>query len=226
MTQAILLFGDNRLHRGKLLSASAIVTDPPYGIAYAVNERRFPSRCAYLKGSTNTTTSAQPGIVGDDQLFDPAPWLNSARVAFCGANHFADKLPLGRWLVWDKRRESKPDAHSDAELIWLSGDHTEALRVHRQKWRGIIREGEENCSRSKKLHPNQKPVALLDVIFDKLGLKPEDTVADPYMGSGSTAVAALRRGMNFVGCEIDACHFETAYQRLRAEFGAGRVAVA
>ncbi|MFI5091159.1 MAG: DNA methyltransferase, partial [Terriglobales bacterium] len=137
--------------------------------------------------------------------------------AFFGAQHFSDRLPVGRWLVWDKRRESAQDSHSDCDLVWMTGDSREAMRVHRQKWRGVVREGEENASRSKKLHPNQKPVALMAAIIKRLGLRPGQVVADPFMGSGSTGVAAMRAGLGFIGCEIDKAHFDVASVRLDAE---------
>lgn len=127
-----------------------------------------------------------------------------------GANHF-DGL-RGHWVVWDKRRESRPDNHSDCEMIGTNIPGAD--RIHRQKWRGVVREGEENCTNSVKLHPNQKPVALLQYLLEQLGAVPGDMVLDPFMGSGSTGVAALRAEMSFVGVEIDARHFETALDRI------------
>lgn len=200
---------------------SVLLSDPPYGVNYAVN-----ARTGTALGGMETVTEAKPPIAGDAADFDPTPFLAAAsRVALFGAQHFSEKLPRGRWLVWDKRRDGKPDDHSDGELIWMTGDSRRALRIHRQKWRGIIREGEENCSRSRKLHPNQKPVALIDIILDHLEITSEDVVLDPFMGSGSTGVAALRRGARFVGIEIDPAHFTTAHARLVSEFGPQAVAV-
>lgn len=192
-----------------------VITDPPYGIDYRVNERPIADR-AGLKATASTSTLARAAVVGDDVPFDPRPWL-AERAAFFGAQHFHSRLPPGRWLVWDKRVTSKSDDHSDADLVWLTGNSREAMRVHRQLWRGVCRAGEENCSRSKKLHPNQKPVALIERIFDMLQVAPGDTVFDPYMGSGSVGVVALRRGVEFVGCEIDEGHYRTAVERLKRE---------
>ena len=47
----------------------------------------------------------------------------------------------------------------DGELAWTNVPGV--LRIHRQVWRGMIREGEENLVHGRKLHPAQKPVALL-----------------------------------------------------------------
>lgn len=100
-------------------------------------------------------------------------------------------------------------------MVWTN--RPGADRMHRQLWRGICRAGEENLSRSRKLHTNQKPVALLDFIFDQIGVAEGDVVIDPYMGSGSTGVVALRRGLRFIGIEIDANHYAVAKERLLRE---------
>lgn len=198
-----------------MLAAEAIVADPPYGIGYRVNAR--PPRGAKLKGIAETATAPVALIHGDDTPFDPRPWLAARKIALFGANHFHARLPVGgKWIVWDKRRELKPNSHSDAELIWTNVPGAD--RIHRQLWSGIVREGEENCSRSRKLHPNQKPVALLAFILRQLGVTPGQTIADPFMGSGSTGIAALRAGCRFVGCEIDQRHYATAVARIKAEF--------
>ena len=48
----------------------------------------------------------------------------------------------------------------------------------------------------------------------KLALPPGSTICDPYMGSGSTGVAALKMGFKFVGFELEPLYFETACRRL------------
>lgn len=190
-----------------------LVTDPPYGIGYKVNSR--PPRDT---GLLPHPTLPQEPIHGDSEAFDPSHLMGRfSRMAIFGGNHM-DGLPAGgRTIIWDKRRDSKPDSHSDCEICWTNVPGAD--RIHRQKWRGMIREGEENLSRSRKLHRNQKPVALLDFVFDQIGVQRGQIVVDPYMGSGSTGVVAIRRGNPFVGIEIDPHHFEVAVDRLRAEFG-------
>lgn len=217
---ATLILGDCLDHVPTLIAqAGILMTDPPYGNGYKVNAR--PRKCGTgLIAIEATATESKDAIHGDDREFDPRPWLMARRLAFFGANHFAHRLPRAdRWVVWDKRGDMKPDDHSDGEMVWIKiGERKQqALRIHRQKWRGVVREGEENCSRSRKLHPNQKPVALLGYLLDLMGAQSDETVVDPYMGSGSTAVAALRMGCRFVGCEIDPAHYETACRRVAAE---------
>jgi site-specific DNA-methyltransferase (adenine-specific) len=213
--RATLYLGDCRDVLSSFGDAVGIF-DPPYGIGYKVNSRA-PRPATRLKAIKATETLPVAQIIGDGEPFDPVPWLGFKKIAIFGAHHFSNRLPLGRWLVWDKRRESPPDDHSDGDLIWLSGDHRLATRIHRQLWRGLVREGEENPSRQLKQHPNQKPVSLLLRIMEMLSVAPGETVADPYMGSASTGVAALRFGCRFVGAEIDPVHFSTACRRVERE---------
>lgn len=62
-------------------------------------------------------------------------------------------------------------------------------------------------------HPTQKPVALMEH-FIKLLSNPGDTVLDPFMGSGSTGVAALNAKRNFIGIELNEEYFNLAYKRI------------
>jgi site-specific DNA-methyltransferase (adenine-specific) len=65
-------------------------------------------------------------------------------------------------------------------------------------------------------HPTQKPIALLDRVLAASAEK-GDLVLDPFSGSGTTGVAALRAGCRFLGVERDPEHVELATRRLRAE---------
>jgi len=215
ITEGVTLYlGDWRDWLPEVSNAAAIVTDQPYGMNYKINARSWNNEG--LDGLKPFQMKKRAGIIGDDKPFDPAPFLIFPKVAFFGANKCAHVLPAGgRWIVWDKRRDSTPDDHSDCELIWTNVPGAD--RIHRQKWRGIVREGEENTARSRKLHPNQKPVALMTFVLEQIGAKPGDLIVDPFMGSGSTGIAAARMGMRFAGIELDPAHFETARTRFAAE---------
>ncbi len=70
-----------------------------------------------------------------------------------------------------------------------------------------------NISGKKKLHPTEKPVDLLKVLISNSS-KINQTVLDPFMGSGSTGVAAMNLNRKFVGIEIDSKYFTIAQGRL------------
>jgi site-specific DNA-methyltransferase (adenine-specific)/modification methylase len=63
------------------------------------------------------------------------------------------------------------------------------------------------------LHPTQKPLSILKRLIETSS-KPGDIVLDPFMGVGSTALAAKMLGRHFLGCEIDATYFRVAQERL------------
>jgi site-specific DNA-methyltransferase (adenine-specific) len=65
-------------------------------------------------------------------------------------------------------------------------------------------------------HPTVKPVRLM-AHFIGLHTRPCDLVLDPFMGSATTAVAALRGGRRFLGVECDQGHFDHAVRRIEAE---------
>lgn len=138
--------------------SSAIISDVPYGINAGFD--RKGKRNSSLASRVNVSRN-WGSITGDNQPFDPAWLLHFAIVALFGANHYLDRLPPNprpnswKWLMWDKRNGSPSDNNSDGEMIWTN--QTGALRIHSQKWRGIVREGVENLSRSRNciLHKNQ-----------------------------------------------------------------------
>ena len=73
----------------------------------------------------------------------------------------------------------------------------------------------QSMAKNGRLHPNEKPVALLKRLILKC---PPGTVLDPFMGSGSTGVACAQLGRSFVGIEIEPKYFEIACQRIRKAY--------
>jgi site-specific DNA-methyltransferase (adenine-specific)/modification methylase len=110
----------------------------------------------------------------------------------------------------------KPDDASDCELIWTSSP--KPTRIFRHLWKGLVREGEENISVQPKLHPNQKPVALMEWLLGYLEIPVGAIVLDPFMGSGSTGLACVRTGRRFIGIEVDPAYCEVARRRLDRPF--------
>lgn len=187
-------------------AVDAIISDAPYGIAHRRGKARNRG-----KGITLGTL----GIIGDDAPFDPAPWLGFPIVVLFGANWFADKLPPGRWLIWDKQEHGGSGDFSEAEIAWCNRGR--ALKIFRHMWLGVQRASEVGMPQ---LHPMQKPVKLMEWIMDTAGVPRGATVLDPYMGSGTTGVACARTGRHFIGIERDAEHFSTAQRRIADAYAA------
>lgn len=211
---AILYQGDCLELLQELPKADALITDPPYGMKTNTMNKSSGRGKNMANGFRYVEAKDYGVLAGDDKPFDPAPWLGFRKAILWGGNHFCSRLPdASKWLVWDKREETSPDDNADVELAWtnLGG----AARMHRQLWRGICRRGEENISLGvERVHPTQKPVALMQWCVDQCKLKPRSTILDPFMGSGTTGVAAVRAGHDFVGVELEQRYFEIACERI------------
>jgi len=189
------------------IEADAVISDPPYGIAFQ------HSGGGKGKGGGRWIAKKQP-IHGDDLPFDPQPWLNYPVVVLWGADHYAQALPYGGWLVWDKLggREDFGDVFSDCEIAWQNRNAT--CKIFRHLWKGLIR---QDLGGVKRLHVSEKPVPLMAWCMDQAKVAPAATVLDPYMGSGTTGIACIRTGRKFIGVEIDPEHFQTAVDRIKKE---------
>lgn len=181
---------------------TAVISDPPYGGRFDTDYTRFTGGLSQSRHYED--------IVGDDQPFDPTPWLAYPKVVLWGYQFFASRLPLGTILVWCKRRENQLGKFlSDCELAWCKGGKGCYLFNH--VWNGFDRASERD---EKSLHPSQKPVALMEWCIDRLKLTSSDVVLDPYMGTGCVGVACRRRGIGYIGCEVVPGYFEIAQQRI------------
>lgn len=184
----------------------SVVTDPPYGIAY----RRGAGGRA-VAGRTSLRHTPQ-GVIGDDRPFDPSILEPFAFRFMWGANHYAAKLPEGRWYGWDKTGGGRgpKDSFADIEFAWSSTKGS--AKIFHYLWKGVCQDGEKGERRH---HPTQKPIKLMEWCIGFA--PPETTILDPYMGAGSTGIAAVRLGRPFVGIEVDRTHFEKAVERITAE---------
>ncbi len=223
--------GRARLYLGNCLDLrntvgqiDAIITDPPYGIDY---QHSGGGKLEHLNRNLDK-------IMGDKNAFDPRPMLEKYEkdeskrggagakmpIVIWGANHFSDKLPPGNWLCWDKACGMGPhSSFTDAEFAWTTRKTPRSVFHH--LWMGLLRAGEDNSNATRRSHPSQKPVELMLWCLETARVGIGKTVFDPYMGSGSTGVAALRTGRKFVGCELDPKHFKTAVQRIESELSQG-----
>lgn len=129
-----------------------------------------------------------------------------------GANHYAGRLPRGRWLAWNKLGDFPPfgDSFSDVEFGWTN--QKGASRIFSLLWKGV-RQGEK-YDNGRRYHPSQKPLGLMVWLLEQAGAPAGSEVLDPYCGSGSTGVAALLTGRSFVGVECEPAYLDIAARRL------------
>jgi site-specific DNA-methyltransferase (adenine-specific)/modification methylase len=192
--------GDCREILPQLGRFDLLLTDPPYGINYIHSGN---------DNDPNGTRSAGIPVHGDDQPFDPEPFMQFKEIILWGGNHYASRLPDSRgWLVWDKRCNTVVNDQSDVELAWTNIGNT--ARVFYHVWDGFRRQSERNVPRA---HPTQKPVALMQWCLNKFSST--GAVVDPFMGSGTTLVAAKNMGREAIGIELEERYAEIAANRLR-----------
>lgn len=181
-----------------LTGIDAVITDPPYGIGFAAQP---------------TTGGRKRGQ--EAETWDDAPAENvlslSTLAPLCviwGGNYYP--LPCTRgWLMW--RKPDAPPSMAHGELAWTNLDQN--LRVI--DW-SIAATNPERVG-----HPTQKPVRVMSWSMEQVGVPENALVLDPYMGSGTTAIACIRTGRRFIGIERDPSHFATALARIKAELAQG-----
>jgi DNA modification methylase len=200
--------GDSREILPALPRADLVLTDPPYGIGMAKGVGgggyggfgKMKRRPRSYEGEWDDERPAE------DLLRQVAA---AGEVAIIwGGQYFADVLPMGKkWLVWDKQ-QSMP-SYSDAELAWTSLPGV-ALKMFRQCGAGMM------AAERDRYHPTQKPVALIKWCIRQA---PDDCklVLDPFMGSGTTLVAAKDLRLSAIGIEREERYCEVAATRLSQE---------
>lgn len=185
-----------------------LLTDPPYGMNLNTDNSRFSGGTAgnMAKRGNGPGTGAGTPIIGDDVPFDPSFLLEKGEVVILwGFNHFPQHLSQGTALVWLKRHDDAFQSFlSDAEIAWMNTGCGVYCR----------RDLSNNAIANERVHPTQKPVGLMKwcIGFGKGG-----DILDPFMGSGTTLVAAKNLGRKAIGIEIEERYCEIAAKRLQQE---------
>lgn len=184
---ATMYLGDSREICSELSGVDAVVTDPPYGIS--------ANKMTLGKGKKTFHRG------GDwDESRPDIRFILSLAPKWCvwGGNYFADVLPpTNDILVWHKLNDGR--SFSECELAWAN--HGKQTRIKQHHWGGEDKE-----------HPTQKPVAVMS--WSVAFFPDAETICDPFMGSGTTGVAAVQAGKRFVGIEIDERYFDLACRRI------------
>jgi DNA modification methylase len=198
--------GDCRDVLPSLAPCDLVLTDPPYGIALNTDNSRFSGGTAgnMAKRGNGIGSANGQAIANDQEPFEPSflTTLGQHQIIW-GWNHFPDKLPRGACLVWLKRYDEAFQSFlSDAELAWMSKGHGVYCR----------RDLSNNAIANERVHPTQKPESLMRWC---LRFFPDAvTVLDPYMGSGTSLVAAKGESRRAIGIEIEERYCEIAAKRL------------
>lgn len=194
-----LILGDCREVLPTLDPVDAVVTDPPYGIGRDGKPKSTSSHGGHKGYAPLGWDAGRP----EPQVFTSILAVAPVAVIW-GGNYFADLLPpSSKWLSWDKGQRID---QADAELAWTNQDG--ALRVFTLNRAEIAKDGA--------VHPTQKPVRLMEWTLEQV--KAEGIVLDPFMGSGTTGVACVRRDCAFIGIEREPTYFDIACRRIEEAY--------
>jgi len=207
-------------------SVDLILTDPPYNLSqYSTGNMKFDWRTDINNDLAEWDKDFDPEKIKDDFLRVLKPTGNI--FAFCSYNM------IGKWhttfdpifdtfqfFVWHKTNPvpkfRKAGFLNSCELIvcmWNKG-HTWNFGKQNEMhnfFESAICMGPERLKEPK--HPTQKPVRLLKHLI-KIASNEGDVILDPFMGVGSTGVAALEMNRKFIGIEINEEYFKAAQERL------------
>jgi DNA modification methylase len=208
-----LILGDCREVLQGIEYVDALVTDPPYGIGEAAGKNK--SRGKPINGHSRSREPPHATDYGSDD-WDEAPAheeialaIKSARWAVVFGGNYYDLPPTSCWLVWDKLNGASDFA--DCELAWTN--LPKAVRRIRFLWNGCMRR-ERDIARE---HPTQKPVDVMKWAIEHVPF-PNRIILDPFMGSGTTGVAAVKLGRSFIGIERESKYFDIACRRIEAAY--------
>ncbi|WP_286774270.1 site-specific DNA-methyltransferase [Sphingomonas sp. 66-10] len=225
--QRIEVIGNARLYLGDASEimpvvghVDAVITDPPYKfstsgggalrghrpylkeIAAAGLDQGFDIEV--LSAAVEAGATSVAVFFHFDQVFEIAEWFRRSgleRNAMCFWRK-TNPMPVAN-------RHYQPELeyywHGWSRPFGVGG----ALPQKRRVWDGAVGDSEFG-------HPTEKPIDLMAKMVINAS-DPGAVVVDPFMGSGSTGVAALGLGRRFVGIEHDPVHFDTACRRIEAE---------
>ncbi len=185
-----LYLGDCREILPTLGKVDAVVTDPPCGLGERWQGGTWGAEPMYAearKWDRAISTETLRQVIGAGKFC----------ILWCG-NYY--EMPASRcWLSWLK--SSRMATMADFELAWTNFDRpAKSFTEHRNP------DGARD-------HPTQKPESLMKWCIG-LVPPPATLILDPFMGSGTTGVAAVKLGRKFIGIEIEPKYFDIACRRI------------
>ena len=200
-------------------SVDAVVTDPPYGIGFKY-ETHDDDENHYAELMGRSVLAAERIVKSDGALFW---WQGMKR-----ASDWYLWFPSGYRIIasckdFVQMRPTRIQYAFDPIIFWYKGgkqpkrksfgSRTENAKHKLWDWHIAKTSKHINDAKTKGIHPCQRPIdAVVNVVL--AASEPGDTILDPFMGSGTTGVACVKTGRNFVGIEIDEGYYEIAQKRI------------
>ena len=196
-------------------SVDMIVTDPPYLKKYSTGYRKNVRR--------STTEIINDNKFDLDTLFAECKRVlrNDGHLYVFGCWQTGDtfKRAIGKYfkiknkLIWVKNNWSAGD------LFWTFGQSYEEIWFATNGRKRLNGKRDRDClfynriSGKRQVHLNQKPLNMIEFLISKSSVE-GDVVLDPFMGSGTTAIACMNTGRNYIGFELDKEYYDKALKRI------------
>jgi site-specific DNA-methyltransferase (adenine-specific) len=186
------------------------IVDPPYGIGISNAEQIGTSVKHKIKDWDNN--------IPTQEYFDELKRISTNQIIW-GVNYFDGfKLNGGR-IIWNKlgthigRRENPP-TFSDCEIAYCSIGLN--VKMFSYTYIGNVQGNNYQIlwNKTNRIHPTQKPIALYRWLLQNYA-KPNDTILDTHVGSGSSIIACIEEGFHIIGYEIDKDYYEAAQKRIK-----------
>ena len=201
----IVKIGDATLYLGDCMDilptldkVDAVITDPPFGVGNFVQTTGNIRGRGELKGELVQWNEFAPTA----EFFNLLKKISTHRIIW-GANFFNCFEDKGGAIIWDKAQPMPNFSKADI----ASCTHFQKTEIVRIPWTNfnVAREAETD-------HPCERPVQLYEWCINYL--PKVQSVLDPYLGSGSCGVAAIRSGRKFIGIEKNSKYFDAACKRI------------
>ena len=176
------------------------IADPPYGINAGKMTMGSGKNKRFKQGKNWDATTPT------EEVFNEIFRVSKNTIIWGG--NYMDFLPKTKsWIVWDKGIYGDT-SFADGELAWTSFDYV--LRICKVRYKGFL------GADKNRIHPTQKPISLYSWLFDNYANK-GDKILDPFLGSGSSRIAAFKKGFDFYACELDQEYFKASVERFQKE---------
>lgn len=196
--RATLYLGDCREILPTLPTVDLVLTDPPFGVGNFVQVTGTIRGRGEARGKEVGWNDAAP----PPEVFAMLRDISTHRIIW-GANFFNCFEDRGGAIVWDKCQPMPNFSKADI----ASCTHFQKTEIVRIPWTNFT-----VTHRAETDHPCERPVELYEWCIRYL--PKVNSVLDPYLGSGSCGVAALRSGCEFIGIEREPKYFEIACKRI------------
>ena len=177
------------------------LTDPPYGIDLAnmnmgIGNTPKASKAYNRKWENKDWDKTPPS----KEVFEEIIRISKNQIIW-GGNYF-DLPPCKFYIIWDKEIPQGL-SFADVEMAWTS--YNKAPKMYRYS---------AYLDKKDKKHPTVKPLKLMEYCLEKVKVEKSHKVFDPFMGSGTTAIACQSLGLDWCGCELEADYVAIANKRL------------